>query len=253
MAALAATGLERGRTVREASRASAEAQSETLRAAILDALAHEFKTPLASILTAAGGLRETGPLSPPQSELAEIVESEAMRLSNLSSHLLRVARLDRQEIKSRLEPANLVEIVTAVVARYSRQASDRQITVHWEDVPEEVPIDVELYQLAVSQLLDNACRYSPPGSTVKVESRVRNGFLSLTVWNGGRPIPIEERRKVFDRFYRGREAQRVTSGTGLGLYVARKIALAHGGGLEFDPLESKDGVAFRFSVPVKED
>ena len=248
IAALAATGLERSHAVREASRIAAEAQSETLRAAILDALAHEFKTPLATILTAAGGLREAGPLGLEQSELAEMVETESMRLSNLSTHLLRVARLDREDVKTRLEPANMGEVVTAVVERFARQSPGRPITFHAEEAPGRCAIDVELYQLALSQLLDNACRYSPADSAIDVSLEARGGFLSLIVWNAGRTIPADERKLVFERFYRGREARRETSGTGLGLYVARKIAVAHGGGLEFDQTRSQNGTAFRLSV-----
>jgi two-component system sensor histidine kinase KdpD len=250
VAALAAAGLERARTVREASRAAAEAQTETLRAAILDALAHEFKTPLATILTAAGGLSAAGPLRPEQAELAEIVETEAIRLSNLSSHLLGVARLDQTEVKPMPEPANITEVVAAVIERYSRQSPERPVTFHAEAAPEEVRIDVNLYYLALSQLLDNACRYSPPGSFVRVSLETRNGFVIVVVWNGG-AIPAADRNRIFERFYRGQEARRASSGTGLGLYVARKIALAHGGGLDLDPARSVDGgVAFRLSIPA---
>jgi two-component system sensor histidine kinase KdpD len=250
VAALAAASLERGRWVREAARAAAQTQSELLRGAILDALAHEFKTPLAAIITAAGGLIEAGSLRPEQADLADLVEAEAMRLSNLTSHLLRVARLDREDVNVKIEMADIAEAVRGVVARYERQSHTRRIALHAGHVGEEVPLDVDLYQLAVSQLLDNACRYSPPGSTVTITLKEGNGFANLTVWNAGRPIPPEERKMIFERFYRGKEAQATTTGTGLGLHVARKIAAAHGGGLEFDPSQSRDGVAFRLFVPV---
>jgi two-component system sensor histidine kinase KdpD len=94
--------LERARVFRDASHADAAAQAEVFRGAILDALAHEFKTPLATIVTAAGGLRETGGLRPEQLELAEMAEMEASRLGLLTSRLLRIARLDREEVKPQL-------------------------------------------------------------------------------------------------------------------------------------------------------
>jgi len=251
VAALAAAGLERARTVRAASHAAAEAQSEALRAAILDALAHEFKTPLATILTASGGLRETGSLRPEQAELAEIVETEAARLSSLSSNLLRLARLDREEINPRFEPANIVETVTAVVERYARQSADRQILFRNLGAPEETWLDVELYSLALSQLLDNACRYSPPRSTIEVKLETRSAFVMVTVRNSGTAIPTAERDRIFERFYRGEGARRTISGTGLGLYVARKIAHAHGGSLDLEPAQSADaGAAFRLALPL---
>lgn len=250
VATLAAEGLERARSVRAASSAAAEAQSEALRAAILDALAHEFKTPLATILTAAGGLRESGPLRPGQAELAEIVESEAGRLNDLSSRLLRLARLEREEITPRCEPADILATVTAVVERYARQSPDRDIVLRNLGAPEETWLDVELYSLALSQLLDNACRYSPPHSTVEVKLEDRNGFVTVTVRNSGPAIPAEERDRIFERFYRGDGARGTISGTGLGLYVARKIARAHGGGLDLDAAQSEEGGgAFRLAIP----
>jgi two-component system sensor histidine kinase KdpD len=102
LAELAAATLERARIFRDASHADAAAQAEVFRGAILDALAHEFKTPLATIVTAAGGLRETGGLRPEQLELAEMAEMEASRLGLLTSRLLRIARLDREEVKPQL-------------------------------------------------------------------------------------------------------------------------------------------------------
>jgi two-component system sensor histidine kinase KdpD len=252
VAALAAAGLERGRIVRAASRAAAEAESEALRAAVLDALAHEFKTPLATILTAAGGLREAGPLQPEQTELAEIVETEAERLSDLSFHLLRLAKLDREEIRARSEPTNIVEMVTTVVGRYARRSPDRQILFRHQGAPEETWLDLELYPLALSQLLDNACRYSPPRSTIEVSLEVRCGSVAVTVLNGGDALSAAERSRIFERFYRGEAGRRTSSGTGLGLYVARKIAHAHGGSLDLDEAQSEEGgVAFRLAIPLE--
>jgi two-component system, OmpR family, sensor histidine kinase KdpD len=251
IAALAVAGLERARTVRAASQAAAVAQSETFRAAVLDALAHEFKTPLATILTAAGGLREAAPLPPEQAELAEIVEAEAGRLSDLSSHLLQMARLDREQLKPRLEPNNVGELVQAVVERHAQQIPNRSLLLDRPEDMRNAIVDDQLYSLALSQLLDNACRYSPPDSNVEVKLETRNGFAEVTVRNCGRPIPSEERERIFERFYRGADTRDSTSGTGLGLYVARKIALAHGGRLELDPVKLHDRrIAFRFAVPL---
>jgi two-component system, OmpR family, sensor histidine kinase KdpD len=251
LAALAAAGLDRAIAVRTASQSAAEAQAETLRAAILDALAHEFKTPLAAILTAAGGLRESGPLGPEQSELAEIVETEAERLSHLSSRLLRLGRLDRDELKPRFEPTDSVSIVAPVIDRYSRQFPDRELVFEKSGGPDEIMADTELLQLALSQLIDNACRYSPPGSRVKIAMEADPAALGIVVWNSGSAIPAGDSTRIFDRFYRGTDARRSASGSGLGLYVARKIALAHGGSLDLDPQDKeRGGVAFRLTVPM---
>ena len=145
---LAAVTLERARAYERASRTAAAIQAEILRSAILDALAHEFKTPLATILTAAGGLREAGPLRTEQSELADIVENEAERLSQLSSRLLRLARLDRDELKPRFEIAHAVSIVAPVVDRYSTQYPDHKLIFERGGNLEEIRGDLELLQLA---------------------------------------------------------------------------------------------------------
>jgi two-component system sensor histidine kinase KdpD len=251
VAALTAAAIERGRAARAAANAAAEARTETLRSAILDALAHEFKTPLAAILTATGGLRETGCLGPQEAELAEIVESEADRLSNLTSRLLRLARLDSQEVRPRLENISLVTLVSGVLDRYRSQNPDREFPLAVPAGGAIVAADAELLQLALSQLLDNACRYSPRGSPVRVFVASDERSAQVTVWNAGDLIPASERRLIFERFYRGSEGRQLSSGSGLGLYVARKIALAHDGALELDSSQpAAAGVVFRLSIPI---
>jgi K+-sensing histidine kinase KdpD len=109
-----------------------------------------------------------------------------------------------------------------------------------------------MLSLALSQLLDNALKYSRPGSAVVVRLRPRASSLDISVWNRGF-IASGEKYRIFDRFQRGSDGQRTTSGTGLGLYVARKIARAHGGTLEIDPDgPDSEGVTFRLSLPALE-
>jgi two-component system sensor histidine kinase KdpD len=252
LAELAAATLERARVFRDASHADAAAQAEVFRGAILDALAHEFKTPLATIVTAAGGLRETAGLRPEQLELAEMAETEASRLSLLTSRLLRIARLDREEVKPQLELTDLAELVAHLADQYQEHWTDRKLSLS-KDVPAaEVLADAELLRLAVRQLLDNACKYSPSGAVVKIGITAQQEVVTLRVWNSGNPLPVKERTRIFERFYRGTEARQVAPGSGLGLYVARKIIQAHGGSLD---LESEDtpnseGVSFRMTMPI---
>jgi two-component system sensor histidine kinase KdpD len=242
--------LERARVFRDASRAGAATQAEVFRGAILDALAHEFKTPLATIVTAAGALRETGGLRPEQLELAEAAETEASRLGRLTSRLLRIARLDKEEIKPQLETIDLLGLVTDLLNQYSKRWSDREFSVNKTVLPAEVSADHELIQLALRQLLDNASKYSTPRSVIKVEVESQNGFVTVRVWNSGSLITRADRGRIFERFYRGTQARDLAPGSGLGLYVARKIALAHGGKLELEtetPAEA--GAAFRMTLP----
>jgi len=250
LAAIAATVLERTQAFRSASQAVATAQSEAYRSAILDALAHEFKTPLATILAAAGGLQEAGPLKPAQMEMTETVETEAAHLGQLTSRLLRMARLDREEVRPQMEWIDIVSLAEQVVERYSKLRTGRGISLLKGCRSAETIIDPELVRLAISQLLDNACKYSDLGSTVTVTIDDQDDVIAIRVSNTGSSISLVERHRVFDRYYRGTEARNLASGSGLGLYVARKIALAHGGRLELEDPTAADGTTFRLIIPV---
>ena len=249
---LAAAMLERARVFRDASHAAAAAQAEVFRGAILDALAHEFKTPLATIVTAAGGLRETGGLRPEQLELAETADLEASRLGRLTSRLLRIARLDREEVKPQLELTDIVELVTHLVDEYAERWTDRKLSLSRDVTSGEVLADAELLRLVMLQLLDNACKYSHSGSAIKIGIESQRESVAVRVWNSGNAIPPNERARIFERFYRGTEAVQVAPGSGLGLYVARKIAQAHGGSLDLEGGDARDseGTSFRLTIPI---
>jgi two-component system, OmpR family, sensor histidine kinase KdpD len=252
LAELATAILERARVFRAATHADAAAQAEVFRGAILDALAHEFKTPLATIVTAAGALRETGGLRPEQLELAETAETEASRLGLLTSRLLRIARLDREEVKPQLELTDLAELVTHLAEQYAERWTDRKVSLSNDADSTAVLADAELLRLAVRQLLDNACKYSHSGAAIKIGIELQNELVTVTVWNSGSRFPSKERTRIFERFYRGVDARQMAPGSGLGLYVARKIVQAHGGNLELenDSTPDREGVSFRLTMPI---
>jgi two-component system sensor histidine kinase KdpD len=250
LATLAATFLERIHAFRNAGDAVATAQSEAYRSAILDALAHEFKTPLATILAAAGGIQEAGPLRPEQAEMTETVEIEAARLGQLTSRLLRMARLDREEVRPHMEWIDVVSLAEQAVRRYSKLKTGRGISLLRGCDSAETVADPELLRLAISQLLDNACKYSDLGSTVTLSIDRHDGVIAIRVSNTGSSIPSIERHRVFERYYRGNQARNLASGSGLGLYVARKIALAHAGSLELEDRSSAPSTTFRLTLPI---
>lgn len=246
---LATVSQERTRAFQRASESAAAAQTEVYRSAILDALADEFKTPLATILAAAGGIRETGSLRAEQLEMTETVESEALRLGSLTSRLLRVARLDREDVRPQMEVTNLASLVADIVDQYKRLPSDRRISFTRPAESIEALADTELLRLALSQLLDNARKYSLPGSEITVAMECHGDMIFIRVANSGSSIPESEQQRIFERFFRGEDARRFTSGSGLGLYVARKIALAHGGLLDLDIERLSEGVTFYLALP----
>jgi two-component system sensor histidine kinase KdpD len=250
LTALATVMVEHCLAFDRASHAAATAEAEIFRGAMLDALAHEFKTPLTTILTAAGGLHAAGALKTEQKQLVDAVESEASRLEQLTTRLLRLARLDREELRPQMELINIEHIVENLVEAYSRRWPDRRFSLSRASDLTTLG-DVELLRLGISQLLDNACKYSRSGSEVKVSLGVSDTAITIDVWNAGSPIASKERGRIFERFYRGTSAHMQVPGSGLGLYVARKIADAHGGTVELGASAGNDlGALFRFTIPL---
>jgi two-component system sensor histidine kinase KdpD len=247
---LVAAALERAHTFRRASHETAAAQAEIFRTAILDALAHEFKTPLATILALTGGIKESRRLEPEQEEMADMIEFEVSRLSRLTTRLLRTARLDQEELKPRLKPIDIVPFVERVVYRYLAHSNERRVAVTSCSTAVEVSADRQLLDLALTQLLDNAFKYSTPASTITVSVEAEEGFITTSVRNEGDSIAPDEQDRIFDRFYRGARVRNLVSGTGLGLYVARKIAAAHGGSLDLINDGPDKGVVFCLKLPM---
>src|SRR5580704_5991291 len=250
LCALAAAMLERVHAFRAASHAEAAAQAEVFRGAVLDALAHEFKTPLATIVTAAGCTRELGPLCTEQLDMTDIVETEASRLSSLTSRLLRTAQLAREELRPQLKFTDMADLVTVVADQYAEQWTGRKLSIQKEARATGVMGDHELLQLAVRQLLDNACKYSVPGSAVTVSIDSQDEWVAIRTTNIGGSIRPSERSHIFERFYRGSETRHWTPGSGLGLYVAQKIVHAHGGSLDLEMGATTDqNTVFRLTLP----
>jgi signal transduction histidine kinase len=113
----------------------------------------------------------------------------------------------------------------------------------------EALADAELLRLALRQLLDNACKYSPAGSAIKIAIELQHEAVAVRVWNSGSLVPASERARIFERFYRSPEARHLAPGSGLGLYVARKIAQAHGGDLDLEP-DAGEGTSFCLTLPT---
>jgi len=247
---LAAAAVDRARSFRRSSHEIAAAQADTFRTAIVDAVAHEFKTPLATILAVIGGIRASGRLEQEQKEMAGMIESEVARLDRLSTRILRMARLDREEIKPQGRIFDIVPFIEGIARRYMVHYQDRPVAVAAWPRSLQVSADRELLELAVSQLLDNAFKYSPAGTPIRVAVQAEDGLAAVSVQNEGSAIGPGERERIFDRFYRGVCVRNLISGTGLGLHIARRIAVAHGGSLSLMNTERADGVIFCFKLPL---
>jgi len=249
LASLCAIGVERVRGLQRECRAQALRQTEQLRTAVLDALAHQFKTPIAIARTASSGLLAVGGLSELQAELVTTVDQQARKLDEVASRLLSAAMLDDTEFKPQREPVLFSRIVRAAIQRLT-EATDRE-RFRMPAVTGEIPVlaDRELVLTAVNQLVDNALKYSEDGSPVDIAFAVKEPRVVLSVRSKGVVVRPEDRERVFERFYRAPEIRHSSAGTGLGLSIVRQIVAAHHGSVWAEGEEGY-GTSFFLSLPA---
>jgi two-component system sensor histidine kinase KdpD len=248
LASLTAIALERAHSFERESRAEAERQSEQLRTTVLDALAHEYKTPLTAVRTATSGLIEMGGLSTTQSELITLIDSETSRLTDLTTRLLQMSRLDRVDIHMRPERIDVDEFFLALLSSAEISLSGRAINIDGLGSRAYVRADRELVNMALTQFLDNAAKYSDPASTITVAVDMLAGALRVRVHNDGPPIPSEDRERIFERFYRSSGSNHKAAGTGIGLSISKKIAEVHQGRVWVTSKEG-EGTTFFLELP----
>lgn len=231
IANLVAIGLERARAQDLASQIEAARQSERLRTTLLDAMAHEFKTPLTSVMAATTALlANPDQTAESKTELVKIADEEARHLKELIDDAVEMGRLDTANIRVHTEPSNIGEIVREVVDSMRNVIDGRPVNIVCDEHPPSIAIDRRLLKLAIKQLLDNALKYSPPDTPVTI--RVYNGSgVTVAVTDCGKGIPVPEQGRVFERLYRSPSVQKQIPGSGLGLSIAQNIVRAHHGDL----------------------
>jgi two-component system sensor histidine kinase KdpD len=244
-----AIGLAQAQAQEAGSRAEAVRKSEELKSIMIDALAHELKTPLTSIEAAADMLLQPANVSQEQRrDLLHIIQQETQGLRRLMGEAIHLARIDAKRMKLESEPLQVDELITAAIQALGEQSASYPIRV---EVPDDVPwifADRELMVQALKQLLDNAMKYSPARSAITVAVQESNGVVSLSVRDQGQGLTELEQRRVFDKFYRGRRDRSAVQGTGMGLAIAREIAEAHGGSIA---VESQLGQGSRFTITMQ--
>lgn len=249
LASLAAIALERARALARQSHAEAEQQAEKLRTAVLDALAHKFKTPLTVIRTAVAGLPAAGSLSELQTELVSLIDQEAKRLSDLAQRLVGAPDFDSREFEPQPEPLLLSRLIKAAIGELDRDADRERFRFSLSAHEPPVLADRELILTAIAQLVDNALKYSLPASPIDVGVSARDAGVVLTVRSRGLVVAPADRERIFDRFYRAPGAQGCAPGTGLGLSIVKTIANDHQGHVWAEG-EPDYGTTFSLSLPV---
>jgi two-component system sensor histidine kinase KdpD len=249
IANLLAIGLERARAQHLAHEVEAARQTERLRTALIDAMAHEFKTPLTSIKAATTSLLATSEQTEEtRTGLLKIADEEADHLKELIDDAVEMARLDAADIDIEAEPSELGEIARDVVASMRTAIDSRPLEIVVDPDLPKVALDRRLVKLAIKQLLDNALKYSPLGTLVTLRVQRGDGAISLEITDQGKGIPAQEQQRVFERFYRGPSARARIPGSGLGLSIAQRIVHAHQG--ELTVASGPGETRFRMTFPV---
>jgi len=248
LASLTGIALERARAAQRESRAEAARQMEQLRTAVLDALAHEFKTPLTVVRTASSGLLAVGGLSELQADLLLVIDRQATTLDHLTQRLLRAARLDTAHFTPRCEPALFSALVRQAIQRLDQEADRLRFQVALPHREAEVFADRELVLSALAQLLDNTLKYSEAGSPIQIFLTPGPGRTVLTIRSKGAVLTPEDCERIFERFYRAPQTVHLSPGTGLGLSIAKKIVNAHHGSVWAEPAAGY-GTSFSISLP----
>jgi two-component system sensor histidine kinase KdpD len=248
LASLAAITLDRSVSFEKESRIEAAHQSERLRAAVLDSLAHAVKTPLTAIQTANAGLREVGTLNSPQKELVSLVEEESSQLGQLCNRLLQTAKLEAEDLSLGTEEIAVGDLLSKAIQKQSGHMGGHAVEVAVPDPTVTVRGDCDLLSMAVAQFLDNAVKYSFRGAAIQVTARESHSEVLISVHNFGPTIPISDREKIFQRFYRSEGSSHLAAGTGIGLSTVKMAADAHRGHV-WVISDANEGTTFFLSLP----
>jgi two-component system, OmpR family, sensor histidine kinase KdpD len=242
--------LERARSSQAKAKMESTQKGEELRSTVLNALAHNFRTPLTSIKAAASMLRGSETITAAgERDLIAAIDEEADRLDQLIGESLDLAKIEGRRANPRTEICHFADIVRKVTGRVERYLGGREFII---DVPEDLPAirgDRFLLEQMLIQVVDNAWKYSGPGARIRVIAEVQRKNIILTVQNEGNQIPESERSLIFDKFYRGGNDRSRVEGTGLGLAIARTIVETYQGSVWLD--SEPQGPAFRFALPLE--
>ena len=248
-AALIAIALERVHYVEVAQDALVRMESERLRNSLLAALSHDLRTPLTVLVGLAESLTLTKPpLSPPQLETAGAIQDEARRMSTLVGNLLDMARIESGEVKLNLQWQPLEEVVGSALNATQGMLKQHFVEVH---VPRDLPlvrIDALLIERVLVNLLENASKYTPPGSRIILAAEIVGDQLSVSVSDNGPGLPAGREEAVFQKFTRG-ERESATPGVGLGLTICRAIVESHQGKIVATHRPG-GGARFTFTLPL---
>lgn len=245
---LVSIALDRAQALENVAKGEANKESERLRTLILDSITHELRTPLTAIKGAASALLSNEQVGPEdRRELLSIVDEEADRLNRLVGRAVEMAQLEAQEVNMKFRPVTLSDLVSEAEQSCGWVFSSHPATINLPPLP-AVAADAEMIVKVLCNLLENAGKYSKPGSPIFISAEQRDGKVLTSVADRGIGIDPAEQSLIFDRLYRARNLGGDTPGTGMGLAISRAIVEAHGGTLTVTS-QPEHGSVFTFSLP----
>jgi two-component system sensor histidine kinase KdpD len=252
---LAAIAIERASFAEKAAQAETLRNTEKLQTALLNSISHELRTPLATVTGVLSSLEESESAPEDQQldavtrlELVHSATQQANRLNHLVGNLLDMTRLEAGAMKFNRELTDMQDLVTTVVSQLPDELTRQRMMVQISDDLPLVNIDAVLIAQVITNLLDNAVKYSPPEEPITISATMKGKQMEISVKDGGIGIPEGDLEHIFDKFYRV-QRQDAIAGTGLGLSICKGIVEAHGGRIW--AINNPDrGVTVTFRLPV---
>ncbi len=245
---LASIALDRAQALEDVARSEANKEGERLRALILDSITHELRTPLTSIKGATETLLSEEAIDRDgRRELLTIVDEETNRLNRLIGHAVEMAQIESQEIHMDLSFVALVDVIAVAQESCSGVSSTHPVSIRVQPST-RVYADREMIAKVFCNLLENAAKYSAPGSPIFISAEEHDGTVITSVADRGIGIDPSEQELIFDRLYRSKLQNRQVSGSGMGLAISRAIVEAHGGNISVTS-QIGHGSVFSFRLP----
>jgi two-component system, OmpR family, sensor histidine kinase KdpD len=251
----AAATLERLDVASTLTEAKMRSETELLREALIGSVSHELRTPLASILGAATVLTQAPAIAQDDrlKSLASVVHDEAERLNSDIQNLLDATRITRDQVKPRMEWIEPQDIVNSALERRRRRLSSHSIAVAMDSNLPLIYVDPVLVEQAFVQIVDNAAKYSPAGSSISVAAKRNGRDVIFEVRDSGAGLTQDELSRAGERFFRGSRHSSIASGSGLGLWIAKAFVAANGGRIQATSPGVDCGTSVSILLPIAAD
>jgi two-component system, OmpR family, sensor histidine kinase KdpD len=247
-----ALAIERVLLVEDMDRVKRTVESDRLRSALLTSISHDLKTPLASVLGAASTMRDlaSGLSESEKRDLLATVIDESERLNRFIANLLDMTKLESGAVVPNTMRQDIGEIVGSVLRRASKILAYHKVSLELAADMPMLELDAVLFEQVLFNLLDNAAKYAPAGTTISIRSQRDKNSMTLQIIDEGDGIPPTELESVFDKFYRAQKGDHVRPGTGLGLAISRGFVEAMRGTISATNRTDRSGAVLTIRLPI---